>query len=503
MKRSEFSAIPDEVIFHRILPYFEYRWILNVGRLVCKYWNENYKSIETFDFSVNYYGNDNYWERLLNDVHSGELEKVTGLNFRLPLAWNYDLELQQKLITKLSNLKELSLGPCACEYPLIMTKLEHLERVVLNLRYINIVEFLKNCKSKIKSFDISSVEYKQDFSFDIEWPLEHLSVSGLSTNSWISLLNSKFARNSLKSLKICNCGILPNEAVFDLIGNLDCLTELDCSEKVLWKHMRKIGKLKKLTCNKVFRGAESELDLSLLTNLEYLCLMSNDLVGSSFKHLQNMNHLTELILANNKIENAAALSSVTSLTHLDLSNNYIRDEGLKDFCQLVNLKYLSLEYNQIGSIGANYLSKIVQLEQLNLARNYIGEIGVENYGNLQALRILNLNANNIGDGLKFLACCNSLNQLYVASNKISSKGLIDFCKVSMPNLKVLTISNNNVGKAVALLVCFKGTEVRADNCNIGLTDAVQYVAEKGISSFSNQLINTKNKLLSIFDSSMF
>ncbi|EFC39414.1 predicted protein [Naegleria gruberi] len=336
------------------------------------------------------------------------------------------------------------------------------------LEYTQVVEFMKCCQSKIKSFTISFRDYRGELNFNVDWPLERLVIGGLSFDSWISILNSKFSK-TLKSLRLVPSKTKIENSVLELFGNLESLIELECGAVEIeqgLKELFKIGALKRLTLHGVHGRSIEEIDVHL-PKLEYLSVRHNNIKGE-LDRLGNLKNLTSLILSDNDIfDGGCYLSSITTLKYLNLSNNSIGDSFLMDFNKLINLTYLDLNGNNIGNIGANYLSSNINIEQLILSYNLIGEEGLKNYGTLRKLRILNLNGNNIRNGLKYLSACESLDRLSICANHINAQAVIEFCQLSS-HVKILHISDNPIGDGFSHFPLLKQlTELLANNCEIG------------------------------------
>ncbi|EFC41086.1 predicted protein [Naegleria gruberi] len=450
MMKGEFGVIPSEIIFDQILSNFEYTWILNTVRLVCKNWNENYKSTPTFYFPMQFSEESKHLEIILTK-HSDELHKITHLECH-PSEY---LDSNIEFISKLTNLKSLKLSNCSNDVIVEFSKLKTLENVQLVKMNINSIRLLFETKSKIKTLFIKTWSPErvnvqvEDLLFDqLDWPLERLFLHGqLNSKSYISIFESKFA-NKLKNFGICNTFI--EKSIFEHIRKLESITDLFCltfrnnlfEEEM--KFISPLGNLKKFHFISKGRIKEEAVkDLSTLKKLEELHLDNNLITACNFPYLENMKSLN---LQNNRIGNEGAINlcSLSNLTELNLSNNLIGGQGLKYFYKLSQLKILNLSSNQVGDVGANYLSENVKLENLSLKESLIGEEGLRNFGNLKLLKYLMLNNNKIGNGLKYLSNCNELEYLHVGSNDIGDESVIELFRSEFRNLIHLDISHNYV-----------------------------------------------------------
>ena len=110
--------------------------------------------------------------------------------------------------------------------------------------------------------------------------------------------------------------------------------------------------------------------LSTLTELD----LDNNYI-SDIKPLESLTNLTSLDLGNNQITDIKPLESLSSLTSLDLGNNQIIDithnqiRDIKPLASLTNLTVLDLNHNRISDIKP--LESLTKLIRLNLSGNPI------------------------------------------------------------------------------------------------------------------------------------
>lgn len=127
------------------------------------------------------------------------------------------------------------------------------------------------------------------------------------------------------------------------------------------------------------------------------------------------------------------LESMTDLTTLDLSDNYIKE--IKGLESLINLKVLKMERNQINEIKG--LDALVNLREISLFYNEILEI--KGFNSLTNLKRLNLGHNKIKE-IKSLENLTSLEELFLVWNQISK---IEGLKM-LSKLRVLNIWENHI-----------------------------------------------------------
>ena len=159
-----------------------------------------------------------------------------------------------------------------------------------------------------------------------------------------------------------------------------------------------------------------------------------------------------------------ALRVNTSLSSLDLSCNFIGDEGANSLAQALrvntSLSSLDLSCNSIGDEGANSLAQVLRVNtslfSLRLQNNSVGPEGVNSLS--QALKVntslssLDLNDNSIGDeGANSLAQAlrvnTSLSSLDLTRNSIGDEGANSLAQALRVNtsLSSLNLSFNSIG----------------------------------------------------------
>ena len=188
--------------------------------------------------------------------------------------------------------------------------------------------------------------------------------------------------------------------------------------------------------------------LSTLTSLTSLNLTLNEIGDEGARAIATLSNLTSLSLWDNDIgaEGARALGTLSNLTSLDLNLNDIGSEGLRALANLSNLTSLQLAGNKIGAEGARALANLSNLTSLQLAGNKIGAEGAWALANLSNLTSLALGGNNIGaDGARAIATLSNLTSLSLWDNNIGSEGARALATLS--NLTSLDLRENRIGDA--------------------------------------------------------
>ena len=135
------------------------------------------------------------------------------------------------------------------------------------------------------------------------------------------------------------------------------------------------------------------------------------------------------------------------IKELNLSNRYIRNEGLKELIKIKfkELKVLNVDINEISDI--NILEKVnfKELKELNLSYNYISDIDILEKVNFKELKLLDLSFNEISD-IDILEKVNfkKLKILDLSQNYISDINILE--KVNFEELKKLNLSSNEINE---------------------------------------------------------
>ena len=188
---------------------------------------------------------------------------------------------------------------------------------------------------------------------------------------------------------------------------------------------------------------------------------------------------------------AEVLKNLKKLEMLDISFNAIKDEGAKSLAKTLKhctkLEVLNLAGNAIGYSGAKDIIKgtkmILTLKDINIACNDIRVIISADYYCLQSL---NMSGNSIGPstakGINFPIFSSTLQILILCHNNIDCKGAITIAKAIKPchGLQKLNLSYNNIrvdgAMAIAVNISERVRVLDLSNNNIG-QDCEHLVAE--------------------------
>ena len=174
-------------------------------------------------------------------------------------------------------------------------------------------------------------------------------------------------------------------------------------------------------CGQYGRQIADVSGLEAFTELTWLNLAHNSVSSSAM--FKNMSKLVHLDLYDNQVRDLSGFEGLSSLKELNLGDNNIgRDTplaGLDKLAGLTSLTWLDLSRDSTPEITKS-LSKLTSLTHLNLLGNKIRE--VEGLENLTELKTLVLNHNSIS-GVGALAKCKNLEELHLANNYLYRKSL--------------------------------------------------------------------------------
>ena len=134
-----------------------------------------------------------------------------------------------------------------------------------------------------------------------------------------------------------------------------------------------------------------------------------------------------------------------NLNSLDLSDNFVKLEQMKNLKALIDL---NIQYNQIQSIPALAIEDFPKLETLNLSYNHLSPASIRNMYQIPRLKTLDLAGNNLLTLPEDLYQLQSVEELNLASNSFSSSSTLVHPAVlfkslsMMPRLKRLNLSRN-------------------------------------------------------------
>ena len=200
---------------------------------------------------------------------------------------------------------------------------------------------------------------------------------------------------------------------------------IDWNDEVLEEKMRK--------ATGIYSGDIMYSDVQSITDLNLTGFIGERKI-KNIEALSNLTKLKVLAISQNEIKDINALKSLKDLEFLEIYSNPIEDiSALKG---LVNLKYLSLSYtDKISDLSA--LSSMTNLETLLMDSNKIKDISA--LSKLTNLKYLSLNDNQITD-ISALRNLTNLEKLELVGNQITDISALR----NLTKLEFLFIQNNPI-----------------------------------------------------------
>lgn len=227
-----------------------------------------------------------------------------------------------------------------------------------------------------------------DSNVDSLVPLTNLTFLDVSINNIGPSGAEKLATlTALVSLKIGRNLIHDDGAA--KLKSLTNLTDLNVSHNGIGAlGAASVSSLKNLTSLDISENSKNEIfqNLSGLTLLKELWINRIDSVIAV--DLGSLEHLTA-IQSNIGPSEAKIIAKLTNLTYLDICcNNKLQNDGLGCLTSLESLTYLNVRACGIDSIGAQHFKSFAKLKSLNIDRNPIGDDGALHLTKLKDLREL-------------------------------------------------------------------------------------------------------------------
>ena len=335
---------------------------------------------------------------------------------------------------------------------------------------------------------------------------EHFNLKEL-----LSLLNvSKFFRKvalEIKILKIFFSFLSNNKLSFDnlLNNNGSLLNSLVSNEEISYHNKLFTELLLYFLIKRSIKKQKDETFIKLPKSLgEKGCKYLSHVLGKfpiqildfSFSKIGNngLNFIIESIKLNN------------SLRKLNISDNYLGNDGIKQLSENLNKNILILDISNnhfepnACSYISHYLSKS-KIEKLIMSNNKIKFIGMKELfpglENCMNIKYINLRGNDLEEQSckiisEFLKLNHSINRLNLSKNKIDAKGMNELVDGLILNdsIKEINLQNNLLddfcGKVTSRLLIESNSLEKLDLSNNKIKEIGCLEISKGL-SFSNQL----------------
>ena len=231
----------------------------------------------------------------------------------------------------------------------------------------------------------------------------------------------------------------PNVTYINLPGPREYNTKLESSH-IGFKNLRTLS----VSDNVITRIEEGFFSTPLL---KVLYISTNNLKILPWAELSKLSFCEEIHASNNQLtvlenQRDKGLTSLTSLTILDLSSNHITIID-KAFFNFPSLKNLEISLNKLRTFPWTSLSKLKQLEYIDVSGNHLNIL--ENYSNgrdagFRQLRSLSVNDNNISWIDTGFFNTPSLRYLDISGNKLNT--ILSITSSILESLRILKASDN-------------------------------------------------------------
>ena len=195
--------------------------------------------------------------------------------------------------------------------------------------------------------------------------------------------------------------------------------------------------------------------LSGLSNLTSLKITNSSVSDDVLSSIGALPKLKELTLSNCGLTSISGLSSATGLVYLDLNNNTVRN--ISPLSGMTKLETLLMPHNALNDLSA--ISGLTALKTLNVSSNAIASLAplgkltslvtvdagtnaitdISGLGSLTAMKTLDLQANKLTN-VSSLSSCTALEDLNVSGNTLTDLSPL----TSLSKLLYLNFSNNQV-----------------------------------------------------------
>jgi len=170
-----------------------------------------------------------------------------------------------------------------------------------------------------------------------------------------------------------------------------------------------------------------------LTNLRDLNLWDCDITprGMGLLHRLNVERLNLYGTAADD-ETVRILTSVTTLTELDLGRTKITDKGIQELTILSKLTDLNLAKSQVTDVGVEALHSLTNLKLLSLDYCRMSDVGLRGIASLPSLQELRIRCTGVTDkGLQqYLSSQTTLTWLDLTDCYITDQGLQALCSLT-------------------------------------------------------------------------
>ena len=265
-----------------------------------------------------------------------------------------------------------------------ISEMENFTKLELSFNYSRRYPFHID-KRYAPKFKVLHVRHCELASIDRLTSLVELKLEGV-------IVSDKELNNiaSLPRLKILGLQVVHKDRYGDFgcslfSSGLEGLTELDLSgsdyiDQDIWRHLKRLGQLRKLNLEYTNITDADLGHISNLTELTELDISCNcHITDSGLQYIKNLTKLTMLNISDNSITDAGLqyIVYLTKLTKLNVSDTKITDAGIEYLIHLGNLKVLDLTFNsKINSWSESHQPKDHPITRLIAAGCFVYHRGI-------------------------------------------------------------------------------------------------------------------------------
>jgi hypothetical protein len=305
-----------------------------------------------------------------------ELKQLYNLK-SLNLSGSLLIPNSQFILSKISNL----------------TSLTHLDLSLCTILHFTLLSSLSTL-SNLKSLNLNWINYDKDYhKNDENFELENESTKVFSFLTNLTHLNLRGPIFYSEMILFSQLSFLTNLTTLDMSGSQVTGVGFTLIDTVFTNLSSCIFQ----SCNDFHRiGLHNLCALHSITylDLSHCWRFSDDIEGMSsiysLKHSLNSLNIADCNFSDDVFE---YLSSLTNLTSLNISDNYVSlyVSGRHNISSLTSLTYLNISRNNLSDIGLIYLSCLTSLTSLDISRNEISNNGILSLLTLQKINILKIN----------------------------------------------------------------------------------------------------------------
>ena len=194
-----------------------------------------------------------------------------------------------------------------------------------------------------------------------------------------------------------------------------------------------------------------------LTNLAFLQLFANSLIGTLPLQLSKLTKLNSLFLQQNSLSGTipSAYGTMTKLSSLNMGDNFLNNTIPSSFLNLKSLTTLVLNSNKLRGNIENILiltNKLLLLQVIDLSYNYLTGKLSSKIGNYKVLNSLNLAFNRISGSIpNTIQLSPKLLSFNISNNNM--KGSLSVSLLNYTNLVLLDVQNNTFTGKISNYLC--------------------------------------------------